>query len=225
MSLIVIDHGNRIETPVKSLFPARGVEQTSPTKAIHDSAGLEKRVHADGESFTNILKHETKQPLKDSSSQTNNPNNPYSTDDTYSAINPEKLKPRANRLKVAQVMSHPVHTIAREVTFNTAWKRMQELHVSHLMVTGNNGEPVGIISHIDIIEHGKESPVSIANYYTKQLIAASPDTDISVISSSFIEYEINAMPVFDSNNQLLGIVCRSDLLRLLISGSHIESWA
>lgn len=213
MSLIVIDHGNRIETPVKSLFPASGVEQTSPTKATHDSAGVEKRVRSDGESFTNILSHETKPPLKSSSP------------DTYSAINPEKTKPRATKLKAAQIMSHPVHTIAREVTFKTAWMRMQELHVSHLMVTGNNEEPVGIISHIDIIEHGKESPVSIANFYTKQLIAASPDTDISVISSSFIEYEINAIPVFDSNNQLLGIVCRSDLLRLLISGSHIESWA
>ena len=219
MSLIVIDHGNRIKTPVESLFPARGVEQTSPSKATHDSAGIEKRAHADGDNFTNILSHETKQPPKENSPES------YNTHNTYSAINPEKLKSRTAKLKAAQIMSHPVHTIAREVTFKTAWMRMQELHVSHLMVTGNNEEPVGIISHIDIIEHGKESPVSIANYYTRQLIAASPDTDISVISSSFIEYEINAMPVFDSNNQLLGIVRRSDLLRLLISGSHIESWA
>ena len=220
MSLIVIDQGNRVETPVKSLFPARGVEQASSSKATHDGAGIEKRVHADGESFTKILDHETKQQQP-----TEKPTDTYNTQHTYNAINPEKLKQRATKLKAAQIMSHPVHTIAREVTFKTAWMRMQELHVSHLMVTGNNEEPVGIISHIDIIEHGKESPVSIANFYTKQLIAASPDTDISVISSSFIEYEINAMPVFDSNNQLLGIVCRSDLLRLLISGSHIESWA
>lgn len=213
MSLIIIEHGNRIETPVKSLFPARGVEQVAPPKAMNDSANLEKRVQAKSESFTSILHHETKQPLKEDL-----PN-------TYSAINPDKPKRHATKLKAAQIMSHPVHTIAREVTFKTAWLRMQELDVSHLMVTDNNDNPVGIISHIDIIEYGKESPVSIANFYTKQLIAASPDTDISVISSSFIEYKINAMPVFNENNKLLGIVCRSDLLRLLISGSHIESWA
>lgn len=213
MSLIIIDHGNRIETPVKSLFPARGVEQTTASKAMHDSAGVEKRIHADGENFTSILSHETKQPNKE--------NTPH----TYSAINPDKPRQQSTKLKAAQIMSHPVHTIAREVTFKTTWERMQELHVSHLMVTGNNDEPVGIISYINIIEHGKDSPVSIANFYTRQVVAASPDTDISVISSSFIEYEINAMPVFDSNNKLLGIVCRSDLLRLLISGSHIESWA
>ncbi|WP_293264187.1 CBS domain-containing protein [Neptunomonas sp.] len=213
MSLIVIDHGNRIETPVKSIFPTHGVESTAPSKGLHDSAGVEKKVHADGENFTQYLNSEGgKKPQEQ-------------TQNTYSALNPEKKKQQATKLKAAQVMSHPVHTIAREVTFKAAWARMQELHVSHLMVTDADNEPVGIISHIDIIEHGKESPVSIANFYTRQLIAASPETDISVISSSFIEYEINAMPVFNANNQLLGIVCRSDLLRLLISGSHIESWA
>ena len=213
MSLIIIDHGNRIETPIKSLFPSRGVEQISATKATHDSAGIEKRIHADGNNFTSILQHETKHQDQDASVN------------TYSSINPEQPKQQSTKLKAAQIMSHPVHTIPREVTFKVVWARMQELHVSHLMVTGNNNDPVGIISHIDVIEHGKDSPVSIANFYTRQLIAASPDTDISVISSSFIEYEINAMPVFSRDNQLLGIVCRSDLLRLLISGSHVESWA
>jgi CBS domain-containing protein len=213
MSLIVIDHGNRIETPIKSIFPARGVEGTTSSAGTRDSTGIEKQMHAEAENFTTFLDNESaKKPQEQSAN-------------TYSALNPEKKIPRATKLKAAQVMSHPVHTIAREVTFKTAWARMQELHVSHLMVTDADDEPVGIISHIDIIEYGKESPVSIANFYTRQLIAASPDTDISVISSSFIEYEINAMPVFNAKNQLLGIVCRSDLLRLLISGSHIESWA
>lgn len=213
MSLIIIDHGNRIETPVSSLFPARGVDATTQPKAVHDSAGMEKRMHADGESFTNYLKSETGNSTKEQ------------TPNTYSAINPDKPKPHTVKLKAAQIMTWPVHTIAREVTFKAAWTRMQELHISHLMVTGANDDPVGIISHIDIIEHGKESTVSIANFYTRQLIAASPDTDISVISSSFIDYKINAMPVFGGENQLLGIICRSDLLRLLISGPHIESWA
>ena len=213
MSLIVIDHGNRIETPVKSLFPTHGVEGTAPSAGTRDSTGIEKQAHADGEKFTAFLDNESaKKPQEQSAN-------------TYSALNPEKKKSQATKLKAAQIMSHPVHTIAREVTFKTAWARMQELHVSHLMVTDAGDEPVGIISHIDIIEYGKESPVSIANFYTRQVIAASPDTDISVISSSFIEYKINAMPVFNAKNQLLGIVCRSDLLRLLISGSHIESWA
>ncbi|SIS47212.1 HPP family protein [Neptunomonas antarctica] len=214
MSLIIIDHGNRIETPISSLFPARGVDATTQPKALHDSSGTEKRLHADGESFTDFLKGET---------TANSPK--QQTPNTYSAINPDKPKSHSVKLKAAQIMTWPVHTIAREVTFKAAWIRMQELHISHLMVTGANDDPVGIISHIDIIEHGKESTVSIANFYTRQLIAASPDTDISVISSSFIDYKINAMPVFDEESQLLGIICRSDLLRLLISGPHIESWA
>lgn len=213
MALIVIDHGNRIQTPIRSIFPDRGVESTSPAKATHDSAGMEKRLHADGEPFTQLL---------DSELSNNNKRTRELGPDTYS---PEKKPAPSRKLKAAQIMSHPVQTIAREATFKNVWMRMRELHISHLMVVDNNKHPVGIISKDDVIEYGKESPVSIANFYTRKLIAASPETDVSVISATFIEFDINAMPVFDHKDQLLGIVCRSDLLRLLISGSHIESWA
>ena len=213
MALIVIDHGNRIKTPVRSLFPARGVDSTTQAKATHDSAGLEKQVHADGEPFSHFL-----------GTDASNPHN-EAQPDTYSPTKPDQRLAHHKRLKAAQIMTHPVHTISREATFKTVWSRMQELHISHLMVTDAQEHPVGIISRTDIIEHGKDSPVSIANFFTKQLIAALPDTDVAVISATFIEYEINAIPVFNENEQLLGIVCRSDLLRLLISGAHIEGWA
>ncbi len=213
MALIVIDHGNRIQTPVSSVFPDRGVEAATPAKATHDSAGLEKRMHADGEPFKQVMDSEL-----GSTAKRTRPTGP----DTYS---PDKTPAASRRLKAAQIMSHPVQTIARETTFKNVWMRMRELKISHLMVVDSNQHPVGIISKDDVIEHGKDSPVSIANFYTRKLIAASPETDVSVISATFIEFDINAMPVFDHHDQLLGIVCRSDLLRLLISGSHIESWA
>jgi len=32
------------------------------------------------------------------------------------------------------------------------------------------------------------------------------------------------MPVFDANHELLGIITRTDLLRMIISGAHVERW-
>jgi len=40
-----------------------------------------------------------------------------------------------------------------------------------------------------------------------------------------VEFGIGAMPIVDSHDALVGIVTRTDLLRLLISGAHIERWA
>ena len=214
MALIVIDHGQRIQSPVKTLFPARGVDSLARAKATHDSAGTEKHVHADGEDFITVLQSQRKEPAPLREAGAN----------TYTDLS-KKRAASDKKLRAAQIMSSPVQSIPRETTFKGAWMRMQELHISHLMVTDSDEKPVGIITREDIMEHGKDSPVSIANFYTRQLIAASPDTELNTLSNTLLEYDINALPIFDDNNQLLGIVCRADLLRMLVSGAHIEGWA
>lgn len=215
MALIVIDQGNRIQTPVRSLFPNRGVDSTTQSKAAHDSAGLEKQVHADGENFA---QHIDTQVGQKSAPQPKTP-------DTYEDLAPTKATKTKPGIRAAQIMTHPVHLQPREATFKATWQRMQDLRISHLIVTDETGKPSGIISKTDIIEHGKDSPVSIANFYTQQMIGAAPETDVAEISATFIEYDINALPIFDEESELLGIVTRSDLLRLLISGTHVEGWA
>jgi predicted transcriptional regulator len=72
---------------------------------------------------------------------------------------------------------------------------------------------------------GKDSTQSITNFYTQKLIAGAPHTQATQIAACFIEFDINALPIFDHDENLVGIVCRTDLLRLIISGAHIESWA
>jgi predicted transcriptional regulator len=102
---------------------------------------------------------------------------------------------------------------------------MQELKISHLMVVNTQGKPVGILSAKDITALGADSIQSITNIYSQKLIAGSPLTEVTQIAACFLEYDINAIPIFEQEEQLVGIVCRSDLLRLIISGAHIERWA
>lgn len=100
MALIVIDHGQRIQTPVKTLFPARGVDGLARTKATHDSAGTEKHVHADGEDFVQVLQSQPKEKAV-----VREP-----TADTYT--DPSKKRATADKkLRAAQIMSSPVQSI------------------------------------------------------------------------------------------------------------------
>lgn len=209
MALLVIDYGQRIATPVEAVFNRRGVEATSATKASHDSAGLETKVDADGDSFAQLLDSEPKP-------------RPREPDTTYSPSSMAPAKPHT--VKAAQIMTQPVHSIPHNATFYRVWQRMQELAINHLMVSEND-RTVGIISRGDVLEQGKTATISINDHYSRQLIGAGPDTDVALIAASFIEYRIDAMPIFNEQNQLVGIVCRSDLLRLLIRGSQVERWA
>ena len=61
--------------------------------------------------------------------------------------------------------------------------------------------------------------------HSRHLLAASPQTDASHLAASFVEFDLGAMPIVDAEDALIGIVTRTDLLRLLISGAHIERWA
>ena len=213
MSFAIIDQGRRLKTPLKALFPDKGVDRTSASDVAHSSTHDDKNYQSKTNEFRDILEHTGQAPAQ--------PNKP-----TYEDLKPSAQPTQKKQgLLAEQVMSSPVHSITQGTTVHSARERMQELNISHLMVADSNGKPVGILSTKDIAALGPDSTQSITNFYNQKLIAGSPYTQVTQIAACFLEFDINAIPIFDDSEQLVGIVCRSDLLRLIISGAHVESWA
>ena len=212
MSFGIIDQGHRIKTPLRSLFPDKGVDKMSASTTAHSGTHPDKDWQTKNNEFRNIL-------------DTAGGHREEPTPGTYDALKPKSPAQKKPGLMAAQIMSTAVHRVAEGTIVHSAWERMQELNVSHLMVEDINGRPVGILSSKDILALGPDSTLSITNYYSQKIIVGSAHTEVAQIAACFIEFEINAVPIFDHNDQLIGIVCRSDLLRLLISGAHVESWA
>ncbi|MGH1462425.1 MAG: CBS domain-containing protein [Neptuniibacter sp.] len=214
MALYVYDHGYRIQTPKESLFKPGGVNSLSRTRHTHRSADVEDKLHADGEKFTlPSTDRNSANAAHDSASK------------AYTALAEEKESDKdAASLTVSSIMVAPVHTITDSIPVISAWKRMESLEISHLIVSKDGNQPMGLLSKSDVIKAGIESVKPITDIYSKQLIAATPETRVQDVAVSFIENEINAMPVVDNNDTIVGIVCRTDLLRLLVSGPHLERW-
>lgn len=213
MSFAIIDQGRRVATPLKTLFPDKGVAQTSASEAAHSSTHNEKDLQSENSEFRKIIERAT-------------PKREELTPGTYDDLKPTKTpQPKKQSLTAEQIMSTPVHKIVEGTTAHAAWQRMQTLNVSHLMVTDSTGKTVGLLSKIHILALGKDSTQSITNYYCQKIIAGSLHTQVTQIAACFIEFDINALPIFDETENLVGIVCRTDLLRLIISGARIESWA
>ena len=214
MALYVYDHGYRIQTPKEGLFKPGGVNSLNRSRHSHRSADVEDKLHADGEKFTvpNTLDSHPKEPADQVTKA-------YTT----FAEEPESDNEAAS-LTVSRIMVSPVHTTADSTPVITAWKRMESLEVSHLVVSNDGDKPLGLLSKTDLIEVGKDSIKPIIEIYSRKLIAATPETKVQDVAISFIENEINAMPVVDDQDRVVGIVCRTDLLRLLVSGPHLERW-
>ncbi|GAA0787900.1 CBS domain-containing protein [Marinobacterium sediminicola] len=216
MALVIYDQGYRIQTPVDSLFRQRGVEAMSASQAnaavpgsddpVRQQQDLEKRIELSRERF--------EAPQQSSSGYK-----------TYQKSGATPSTPQRPVLKAAQIMSSPVLTTPLETSLRQAWELMRTHEVSHLVVIDGEQRALGLLSREDVIRHGTDSPISISQAYHKQMVVASPDTPVTSLAASFVRYAITAVPVISAEDKLQGIVCRTDLIRILINEEGLDRWA
>lgn len=215
MALVVYDQGYRIQTPVDSLFRQRGVEALTAGQASAAVPGGEDPVRRQQELEQRIeLSKERFQPPPRSSG--------------YKTYQKSGTTPEATQrpsLKAAQIMTSPVLTIPLETSLRQAWELMQAQEVSHLVVVDAEQRALGLLSREDVVRRGTDSPVSVSQAYHRQMVVASPDTAVTSLAASFVRYAITAIPVINADDRLQGIVCRTDLIRMLINEEGLDSWA
>ncbi|AVH72723.1 CBS domain-containing protein [Nostoc sp. 'Lobaria pulmonaria (5183) cyanobiont'] len=119
-------------------------------------------------------------------------------------------------LTARDLMSSPVRTILPETTIAEAQRILLRYGHSGLFVVDTQGQLVGIISRrdIDIALHHGFSHAPVKGYMTKNLKTITQDTTLPQIESVMVTYDIGRLPVLE-NQQLIGIVTRTDVLREL----------
>ncbi len=118
------------------------------------------------------------------------------------------------------LMSSPVRTILPETTIAEAQRILLRYGNSGLCVVNTQEQLVGIISRrdIDIALHHGFSHAPVKGYMTRNLKTITPDTTLPQIESVMVTYDIGRLPVLE-NEQLVGIVSRTDVLRELHQNS------
>ncbi len=124
----------------------------------------------------------------------------------------EKIKkPLAAKI----LMSSPVKTIEDKMTVLESHKIMLRFEINCLPITRENSI-VGIITSKDInkaIHHGF-SLFPVSGYMRRNVITINPETSLTDIQRIMLEHNIGHLPVLEGN-KLIGIVTRTDLLRVL----------
>ncbi|WP_210395702.1 CBS domain-containing protein [Motiliproteus sediminis] len=217
MALVIVDHGYRIQTPVK--FSRRGVEGMTQLQRARTLPPNDRRVNAPD--YDNRPSgHET--PVARQARQAYN--------QTAKLTEPGQTR---RRITVAKVMTAPVYTIKQGVSLDEAWAQMQEHRVHQLAVVNDDGMLFGLLSDRDLLTRtsplAQTGPVSnaadIEGCYQTQLIVATPDTEARLVALVLLEKHTNAVPVLSDAGELVGIVTRSDLLHLIGNDPDFENWA
>lgn len=152
---------------------------------------------------------------------------------------------------VKDLMTKKVITIKPEDTVNQVADILSEHHFTGVPVVDENGVLVGTVSERDFIASDSKiylptyikllteldfvkndernlSPAvqNIINATAKDIMNDQPVTidensDIETLAEMFGQKRVNPIPVVDKDNKLLGIVSRSDLIKLF-SAKHLK---
>ena len=114
-------------------------------------------------------------------------------------------------------MSTPAVTVKPQGLVEQAQQLMQDNDISHIVVVNPQNNPLGLITSTEIMQVEYPKSCFIQNILDPSVLAVSSETLVRDIALTFMKYKPTAIAVVDEQQQIIGIICRSDLMSLLVS--------
>ncbi len=131
-----------------------------------------------------------------------------------------------------QIMSFPVATMQMSVSIVSAYERFRNQRHHQLPVLDKSQVIVGMlternlqrfmIDNKNLIEN--ESGKTVADAMLAPVIAADPITDVRRIAKVMLDYQQSAVPITNDQDELIGLVSRSNILQAAASDPPLSLW-
>lgn len=128
--------------------------------------------------------------------------------------NMKKFEAQKKRSYARDIMSSPVHTINETSTVAQARELLKKHGFRHLPVLNDQSVICGILSDREIVK--TDERLSCGSVMVKEVIVCQEHTSIHEIAIILLDQKINSLPVVNHNNELVGIVTLTDILRHVI---------
>ncbi len=153
----------------------------------------------------------------------------------YEAV--ERTEPTGRSPILAKtVMSSPVVSLPVDTTFQQAQDLFQSRRFRHVPVINAQTRILGMVSDRDMLR-GEGNPsayqlpsafdpaqTAIRHFMSQPVLVAGPQAEVRGIARVMFEEHVGAMPIVSKAGELLGIITRSDILRVLISHPDFDRW-
>jgi CBS-domain-containing membrane protein len=133
-------------------------------------------------------------------------------------------------MKVTEIMSRPVITVAPDTPIKEAARLLVEHSISALPVLDGKRSLVGIVSEADLVPletrpdpRSQATPMAptagsvprtVADVMTSHVISVRADTEVSQAARTMLEADVKRVPVL-RGRRVIGIVSRRDLVRVI----------
>ncbi len=126
---------------------------------------------------------------------------------------------RKVELKVSDVMSTNLVTARPNETIVNVARKMAENDVGSVIIVDEKGTLLGIITEKDIVTRVVARGLDPRNTYAEEIMTRNPitiyeDATLAAAAEYMYEKKIGHLPVVNSEGRLVGIVARSDIIRI-----------
>ena len=144
-----------------------------------------------------------------------------------------QLNRREPIFHASQLMSYPVSTVQMDMGILAAQRYFHQQGLRHMPVLSGGQRIVGMLSIEDLMQfividddrvryvEGKR----VADAMSQQVITADPVSDVRRIAQAMLEYHLHSAPIVDEMDKLIGIVSRSDILRVVMNDPPLNMWS
>lgn len=140
---------------------------------------------------------------------------------------------RAPILHAYQLMSRDVLTLRPDTRVEDAWRQLSARGLGQAPVLDKALRLVGLVSVQDLlmvinVDGDMVRDMlsrSVADVMTSPVVSADPITDIRRVARVLLDYRLSGLPVVNEQDELVGILSRSDILRALVNDPPLSLWA
>ncbi len=138
---------------------------------------------------------------------------------------------------VADVMTRKIVTVFEKDVLETAEYGMQRMHFRHLPVVDTHGRLVGLLSHGDLL-HAASSTLSdkeaernalilqqpVRRIMQREVLTMGPTDPLVEAGKVLLESKIGCLPIVDGQGALVGMLTKSDFVRIALQllGSDVK---
>jgi CBS domain-containing protein len=139
-------------------------------------------------------------------------------------------------MHAADVMTRPVLTVRADEHVEQAAALLANNNVTAAPVLDPQGELVGIVSEGDLLRArvvrvpdpvhlNAPGPVAklVSDVMTYDVVALPTEADLSAVAEAMLTHHVHSVPIVDGS-EVVGIVCRHDLLRLYVRTDDRVQW-
>ncbi|MEW1634252.1 CBS domain-containing protein [Streptomyces sp. NPDC093801] len=121
---------------------------------------------------------------------------------------------------VADLMTPGVVTVRPSTAFKEIARLLQEFDITAVPVVDDAGRPVGVVSEADLLRRRGGGTPTAQGLMTSPAVTARPEWSVVRAARVMQRTGVKRLPVVDTDGRVVGVLSRSDLVRLFLRRDH-----